>query len=123
MSDDKVVLLVEDNADNRAVYVMMLEHHGYSVIEATNGEDGVRLAKEKEPDIILIDISIPKLDGWSATELIKDDPVSEDIPIVVVTAHALPEHRQRAEELGCAGFLVKPCKPQRLLEEVQKHIG
>lgn len=123
MSAEKKVLLVEDNEDNRIVYAMMLEYHGYTIIEATNGEDAIRLAGEESPDIILMDISIPGVDGWTATQRIKDDPATGDIPIVAVTAHALPEHRQRAEQLGCDGFLTKPCEPRRLLEEVQSLIG
>lgn len=123
MSAEKKVLLVEDNEDNRIVYAMMLEYHGYTIIEATNGEDAIRLAREESPDIILMDISIPGVDGWTATQRIKADEATSDIPIVAVTAHALPEHRQRAEQLGCDGFLTKPCEPRRLLEEVQSLIG
>ena len=123
MSAEKTVLLVEDNEDNRIVYAMMLEYHGYKIIEATNGEDAIRIAHEEKPDIILMDISIPGVDGWTATQRIKENPDSQGIPIVAVTAHALPEHRERAEQLGCDGFLTKPCEPRRLLEEVEKLIG
>lgn len=124
MSDDqKTVLLVEDNEDNRIVYATMLEHYGYEVVETANGEDAVRIAKEQLPDLILMDISIPGIDGWTATERLREDERTRDIPVVAVTAHALPEHRARAESLQCEGYLTKPCEPRRLLEEVQRLIG
>lgn len=123
MSDQKTVLLVEDNEDNRIVYATMLEHYGYTVIETANGEEAVRIATEEHPDLILMDISIPGIDGWTATERIRDNPDTQDIPVVAVTAHALPEHRARAESLRCEGYLTKPCEPRRLLEEVQRLIG
>lgn len=124
MSDDqKTVLLVEDNEDNRIVYATMLEHYGYEVVETANGEDAVRIATEQLPDLILMDISIPGIDGWTATERLREDERTRDIPVVAVTAHALPEHRARAESLQCEGYLTKPCEPRRLLEEVQRLIG
>jgi CheY-like chemotaxis protein len=123
MNDQKTVLLVEDNEDNRIVYATMLEHYGYRVVETANGEDAVRIAQEERPDLILMDISIPGIDGWTATERLREDPRTADIPVVAVTAHALPEHRARAESLRCEGYLTKPCEPRRLLEEVQRLIG
>ena len=123
MSDQKTVLLVEDNDDNRIVYATMLEHYGYRVVETANGEDAVRIAQEELPDLILMDISIPGIDGWTATERIREKPETQGIPVVAVTAHALPEHRARAESLACEGYLTKPCEPRKLLEEVQRLIG
>ena len=101
MSESKTVLLVEDNEDNRIVYATMLEHYGYTVVETANGEDAVRIAKDEIPDLILMDISIPGIDGWTATERLREDPRTAEIPVVAVTAHALPEHRARAESLRC----------------------
>ena len=121
--DGKTVLLVEDNEDNRIVYATMLQHYGYRVVETANGEDAVRIAREEVPDLILMDISIPGIDGWTATERLREDPKTSEIPVVAVTAHALPEHRARAESLRCEGYLTKPCEPRRLLEEVQRLIG
>ena len=117
------MLLVEDNEDNRIVYATMLEHHGYLVVETANGEDAVRIATKEVPDLILMDISIPGIDGWTATERLRGDPRTAAIPVVAVTAHALPEHRARAESLRCDGYLTKPCEPRRLLHEVQRLIG
>ena len=123
MNPGKTVLLVEDNEDNRIVYATMLEHFGFDVVEAGNGEDAVSMARTGHPDIILMDISIPGIDGWTATERLRADPDTREIPVIAVTAHALPEHRERAEVLGCEGYLTKPCAPRRLLEEVRRVIG
>ena len=119
----KTVLLVEDNEDNRTVYRTILEHFGYQVIEARNGEDGVRMAREDHPDLILMDISIPIIDGWEATRILKGDPATSDIPIIALTAHALATDRAKATEVGCDGYLAKPCEPRRVVAEVEKFIG
>ncbi|MEW5928581.1 MAG: response regulator [Gemmatimonadota bacterium] len=124
MSDSsKTVLLVEDNEDNRTVYRTILEHFGYEVIEARNGEDGVRMAREDRPDLILMDISIPLIDGWEATKILKGDPETSTIPIIALTAHALATDRAKAQEVGCDGYLAKPCEPRRVVAEVEKFIG
>lgn len=119
----KTVLLVEDNEDNRTVYRTILEHFGYAVIEARNGEDGVRMAREEHPDLILMDISIPVIDGWEATRMLKEDEGTSDIPIIALTAHALAADRAKATEVGCDGYLAKPCEPRRVVAEVEKFIG
>ena len=124
MSDSsKTVLLVEDNEDNRTVYRTILEHFGYEVIEARNGEDGVRMAREDHPDLILMDISIPLIDGWEATKILKGDPATSDIPIIALTAHALATDRAKAQEVGCDGYLAKPVEPRVVLEEVRRFLG
>ena len=85
MSDSsKTVLLVEDNEDNRTVYRTILEHFGYTVVEARNGEDGIRMAREDHPDLILMDISIPIIDGWEATKILKGDPATSSLSMPVV---------------------------------------
>ncbi len=119
----KTILLVEDNEDNRTVYRTILEHFGYEVIEARNGEDGIRMAREEHPDLILMDISIPIIDGWEATRILKSDEATSDIPIIALTAHALATDRAKAEEIGCDGYLAKPCEPRRVVAEVERFIG
>ncbi len=119
----KTVLLVEDNEDNRTVYRTILEHYGYQVVEARNGEDGIRMAREQHPDLILMDISIPVIDGWEATRVLKGDESTSGIPIIALTAHALATDRAKAEEVGCDGYLAKPCEPRRVVAEVQSFIG
>ena len=119
----KTVLLVEDNEDNLVVYRTILEHVGYEVLEARDGEEGVSRARQERPDIILMDISIPKMDGWEATVRLKEDGETSGIPIVALTAHALEEDRAKAMRAGCDGYLAKPVEPRRVVQEVEKFIG
>jgi CheY-like chemotaxis protein len=122
-NNQKTVLLVEDNEDILVVYRTILEHVGYTVIEARDGEEGVNRARQTRPDIILMDISIPKMDGWEATERLKSDGETSTIPIIALTAHALEEDRIKAMRAGCDGYLAKPVEPRRVVQEVEKFIG
>ncbi len=123
MSANKTVLLVEDNEDNLIVYRTILDHVGYRVIEARDGEEGVARAKADKPDLILMDVSLPKMDGWEATRRIKADEATRQIPIIAVTAHALDDDREKATQVGCDGYLAKPVAPRRVVEEVERFIG
>jgi CheY-like chemotaxis protein len=120
---DKVVLLVEDNEDNRIVYSTILQHFGYRVMEALNGEEGIAKARAEKPDLILMDISIPVIDGWEATQVLKRDPETRQIPIIALTAHALASDREKAMEVGCDSYLAKPCEPKAVVSEVERFIG
>jgi len=122
-NNGKTVLLVEDNEDNRIVYSTILEHFGYTVIEALNGEEGIAKARSEMPDLILMDISIPIIDGWEATQVLKRDPSTRAIPIIALTAHALAADREKAFEVGCDSYLAKPCEPKTVVGEVRKFIG
>jgi CheY-like chemotaxis protein len=122
-TNGKTVLLVEDNEDNRIVYSTILRHFGYEVSEALNGEEGIAKARSERPDLILMDISIPIIDGWEATKILKADPATGDVPIIALTAHALATDRAKAEEVGCDGYLAKPCEPRRVVAEVERFIG
>lgn len=117
------ILLVEDNHDNRAIYRTILEHVGHTVIEAVDGEEGVRQAREVQPALILMDISIPKIDGYEATRLLKADPVTADIPIIALTAHVMKDDERKALEAGCDGYIAKPVEPGRVAKEVERFIG
>jgi two-component system, cell cycle response regulator DivK len=119
----KIVLLVEDNEDNRIIYATALRFAGYDVLEAVTGTEGVQQARVGAPDLILMDISIPELDGWEATAILKADPLTRHIPIVAVTAHALPEDAERSRKAGCDGYLAKPIAPASLLDEVDRRFG
>lgn len=119
----RTVLMVEDNEDNRIIYATMLRHVGYVVHEATDGEQGLAMARSTHPDIILMDISVPLVDGWEATRRLKADPATRDIPVVALTAHALPTDRARAEEVGCDAYLAKPCPPQDVASTVSRLLG
>jgi two-component system cell cycle response regulator DivK len=124
MSDSgKLILLVEDNEDNRIVYSTILKHFGYEVIEALNGEEGIAKARSQQPNLILMDISIPVIDGWEATQVLKHDPTTKHIPIIALTAHALASDREKAMEVGCDGYLAKPCEPRAVVAEVQRFLG
>ena len=119
----KTVLIAEDNMDNRIIYATMLSHVGYNVIEAENGVDAVRMARTGRPDIILMDISMPLMDGYEATRVLKADPETQKIPIIAVTAHAMVTDRQAAQEAGCDDYISKPVEPQGIRSAVERWIG
>src|SRR5688572_12718368 len=116
----RTVLLVEDNEDNRIIYATFLAHAGYRVLEAVTGPDGVAKAREELPELILMDISVPGMDGWEATRILKADPATRDILIVALTAHALADDREKSFEVGCDGYLAKPIEPKGVLAEVER---
>jgi CheY-like chemotaxis protein len=111
---------VEDNEDNLLMYSTSLRHAGYNVIEATNGEEGIAKARSARPHLILMDISIPIIDGWEATQILKQDARTRHIPIVALTAHALASDRAKADQLGFDGYLSKPCEPRAVVREVKR---
>jgi CheY-like chemotaxis protein len=117
------ILLVEDNEDNRIIYATALRFAGYEVFEAITGTEGVQQARSQHPDLVLMDISVPELDGWEATAILKADPATKDIPIIAVTAHALPGDEERSLEAGCDGYLAKPIPPAALIAEIDRRFG
>jgi two-component system cell cycle response regulator DivK len=123
MADAPTVLLVEDNDDNLRIYSTILTFSGYRVLEATDGEAGLAAAREQQPDLILMDVSIPKIDGWEVTRILKADPETSTIPIVALTAHALATDRERAEQIGFDGYISKPAEPRQVLAEVERRLG
>ncbi|MGH7482755.1 MAG: response regulator [Longimicrobiales bacterium] len=119
----KKVLIIEDQADNRLIYQTALEHYGYEVLTAADGATGIDLAFRHMPDLILLDISLPKVTGWEIAETLRSDPSTSNITIIGVTAHAYPADRARAKELGFDGYLTKPVVPRDVHAEVEKWIG
>jgi CheY-like chemotaxis protein len=117
------ILLVEDNEDNRRIYSTILAHSGYRVLEATDGEQGIALALSEIPDLILMDVSIPKINGWDATRQLKANPATMGIPIIALTAHALASDREKAMDVGCDGYIAKPAEPRAVLAEVVRRVG
>jgi len=117
------LLLVEDNEDNRTIYSTVLRYLGYEVIEAVDGLQAVALARSEQPDLILMDISIPGMDGWEATRVLRQDPATQEIPIIALTAHALPDDRKRAAEVGFTSYLAKPIEPNAVVAEVRRLLG
>lgn len=112
------ILLVEDNEDNQAIYRLILEHLGFQVLLAATGADALRLARKEQPRLILMDISIPIIDGWEATAILKADVTTRHIPVVALTAHALPSDQTRAREVGCDGYLAKPVEPRVVVQTI-----
>ena len=119
----KCVMLVEDNDDNAVVYKTVLEYAGYDVVHARDGLEALHYAAQHHPHLILMDISLPKIDGWEATAALKRNPGLQNIPVIAVTAHAFETDRQKAREMGFNGYLVKPVEPRRVLTEVRALIG
>jgi two-component system cell cycle response regulator DivK len=118
----KRILVVEDQEDNRRIIRDLLTSIGYERIEATDGEAGVRLAKEQRPDLILMDIQLPLLDGYAATRRIKAEPQLRAIPIVVVTSYALSGDDAKAMAAGADGYVAKPFSPRHLLATIRKFL-
>jgi len=114
-----LVLLVDDYPDNRDIYVQFLTYSGLRVEEAENGYEALDKAFALRPDVIVMDLSLPGLDGWEATRRLKRDTRTRHIPVVVLTGHALAGHSQGAMDAGCDAFITKPCLPERLLEEIR----
>jgi CheY-like chemotaxis protein len=115
-----VVLVVDDFADNREMYSEYLTFAGYEVIEAKNGIEAIEAAQKRMPDIIIMDLSLPVMDGWEATRRLKADEQTRRIPVVALTGHALAGHSKGAKEAGCDSFLAKPCLPDQLVAEIRR---
>jgi two-component system cell cycle response regulator DivK len=116
----KRILVVEDQEDNRRIVRDLLTSTGYELIEAVDGEAGVRMAKEHRPDLILMDIQLPGLDGYEATRRIKAEPTLRAIPIVVVTSYALSGDDAKAMAAGADAYVAKPFSPRQLLATIRK---
>lgn len=117
------VLVVEDNEMNRDMLSRRLIRQGYEVVEATDGEQAVATAKRVLPDIILMDMSLPSMDGWEATRRLKAEPSTRSIPVIALTAHAMPDDRAKALEAGCDDYDTKPVELPRLLEKMNRQLG
>ncbi len=114
------ILLVEDNEMNRDMLSRRLEKRGHDVAIAVDGAQGIAMAKAEKPDLILMDMSLPIVDGWEATRQIKADPETQSIPVVALTAHAMAGDREKALNAGCDAFETKPVELPRLLETMAK---
>jgi len=113
------ILLVEDNVMNRDMLSRRLERKGYSVVFAEDGEQAVEMALSAKPDLILMDMSLPLIDGWEATRRIKAEPTTTGIPVIALTAHAMQGDREKALEAGCDDYDTKPVELKRLLGKIQ----
>jgi two-component system cell cycle response regulator DivK len=118
----KRILIVEDQEDNRAILRDVLSTAGYELIEAVDGGEGVELALRERPDLILMDIQLPVLDGYEATRRIKGNAELKSIPIIAVTSYALSGDEAKARAAGCDGYVTKPFSPRQLLTKVREYL-
>jgi len=116
------ILLVEDNEMNRDMLSRRLERKGYETVIAVDGEEGIAKTESDKPDLILMDMSLPVLDGWEATRKLKANPVTQSIPIIGLSAHAMSGDREKAIEAGCDDYDTKPVELPRLLEKIENLI-
>jgi len=116
------ILVVEDHEDNRRILRDLLGHAGYEMIEAVTGEEGLALAESERPDLILMDIQLPGLDGYETTRRIKANPALSRIPIVAVTSYALSGDDRKALEAGCDAYVTKPFSPRALLAKIREYV-
>ena len=118
--EQPLVLVVEDYQDAREMYAAYLQFSGFEVAEAGNGIEAIEKTQELLPDIVLMDLALPRMDGWEATRRLKNDPRTRHIPIVALTGHALAGHAEGAREAGCDAFVTKPCLPDALVTEIKR---
>jgi two-component system cell cycle response regulator DivK len=118
----KRILVVEDDADNRGLLVKALTPEGYEILEATDGRSAIARARSEHPDLIIMDLALPGIDGWEASRRLKSNPRSADIPIIALTAFAMPGDEERALGAGCDAYLSKPCRPQTIREVVRRFL-
>jgi CheY-like chemotaxis protein len=116
------ILLVEDNELNRDMLSRRLTRNGFEIIIAIDGQQGVTMAATEKPDLILMDMSLPIIDGWEATRQIKADPATNSIPVIALTAHALVQDREKAMAAGCDDFDTKPVELPRLMEKIRSFL-
>ncbi len=118
----QTILLIEDNQQNRYLATFLLEKGGFNVVSACNGPDGLVLAGRLRPDLILLDIQLPHMDGYSVAQALRQNPLLTSVPIVAVTSYAMVGDRERAMAAGCTGYIEKPIDPDTFKDEVEKHL-
>lgn len=118
-----LILVVDDVADNCAIYSHFFDCMGYRVLTAGDGPTGIAMARTERPDVILLDLGIPVIDGWEVTRRLRADPATRGISIVALTGHVTGEARQRALDAGVDSYLMKPCRPDEVLAEVRRQLG
>ena len=118
----KSILVIEDNASNMKLIRAILEIGDYRVIEAVDAESGIDMARRYRPKLILMDISLPGMDGLEATEILKGEPGTKDIPVIAVTAHATENLKEQAFQVGCSGFISKPLNTKTFLQNIERSL-
>ena len=123
MTRTSKILVVEDNDNNRDMLTRRLQRKGFTVVAAVDGEEAQSVARAESPDLILMDMSLPVMDGWEATRRLKTDPATKAIPVIALTAHAMAGDRDKALEAGCDDYDTKPIDLPRLLEKIEQLLG
>jgi two-component system cell cycle response regulator DivK len=118
-----VILLIEDNEQNRYLATFLLEQHGYQVVSASDGQLGIEAAQSLAPDLILLDIQLPVMDGYAVARALRDIPSLRDIPIIAVTSYAMVGDREKCLEAGCNAYIEKPINPETFVAEISKYIN
>jgi CheY-like chemotaxis protein len=116
------ILVIEDNEQNIYLVTFILEKHGYEVIQARDGRAGIELAKQTDPDLILLDIQLPVMDGYAVAKALKNNPSLNNIPIVAVTSYAMVGDRERVLASGCTGYIEKPINPGTFMVDVEQYL-
>ncbi len=124
MTSKKKILVVEDNEDNREIFVYRLRQLGFEILEASNGKEAIETASQAKPDLIFMDLKMPVMDGWEATQALRQTEWGKDLPVIAVTAHAMEEERKRAMSAGCNGFIAKPILDYSIIQrKIRKFLG
>src|SRR5262249_55487575 len=118
-----LVLIADDYPDGRDMYAKFLRHHGFRVVLANDGPTALNVAADAKPNIVVMDLGLPRIDGWDVIRQLKTDPWTKGIPVIALTGHAFADSRERAEQAGCDAFLVKPCLPDELLVAIRELLG
>ncbi len=113
------ILIIEDNSQNRYLVTFLLEQRGHQVVEATGGAEGIELAHQVRPELILLDIQLPGMDGYTVARILRQNPALQDVPIVAVTSYAMVGDRERVLAAGCSGYIEKPINPETFANEVE----
>lgn len=116
------ILVIEDNEQNMYLTTFILEKHHFQVLQANNGIDGIEIASRQQPDLILLDIQLPVMDGYTVARELRKNPLSAGIPIVAITSYAMPGDREQALQAGCTGYIEKPINPETFINEVKQYL-
>jgi CheY-like chemotaxis protein len=117
------ILVIEDNRDNMILIVDILTSMEYDVVQAVDAEQGIQIALREQPHLILLDLSLPRMDGWTAAKALKAEPILQPIPVIALTAHAMVGDRERALKAGCDDYITKPINIQELDRKLKKHLS
>ncbi|SPF39021.1 Polar-differentiation response regulator DivK [Syntrophobacter sp. SbD1] len=116
------VLVIEDNEQNLYLITFLLEHHGYDVIQAGDGLTAIQLAMKNNPDLILLDIQLPEMDGYAVARRFRSEPAFADVPIIAVTSYAMVGDREKSIEAGCTGYIEKPIDPDTFIHDLEQYL-